>query len=256
MGMAAASSGSLVPLYRQVSEKLIAAIMEGEFPPGHALPVESELCARFQVSRITIRKALDELLERHLIVRRRGVGTFVREGQQDGWSVTLTGTLEEVLAPHRLAILREAMEAPPAEVLRFASLPAGTRLKLFEGTNYVASGTPLMHLHYYFPPGVGERLSAEGLSGATPPFRAVEKLLGLRIDHAQQVTEAMLARGSVAQGLGLAEGSAVLRAIRVYYDPQGKPVEILDAAYHPEHYRLTATLYPSARRPGAARAGG
>jgi GntR family transcriptional regulator len=246
MVIATAPSNVLVPLYRQVSEQLLKAIMGGEFAPGEALPTESELCARFGVSRITVRKALDELVERQLIIRRRGVGTFVRQSDQGTWSVTLTGLLEEVLSPNRLVVVREAVVRPPADVLEFAQLPTDTRLKLFEGTNHVADGAPLVHLHYFFPLPIGERLSAEALSGPTQPIRLVEQALGVQVDHAAQIIKPMIASLGIARHLRIAAGTAVLRAIRVYYDAQQRPIEIFDAAYHPENYRYAATLYPRA----------
>jgi DNA-binding GntR family transcriptional regulator len=240
-------SSSLVPLYRQVSEQLMAAIMGGQFAPGEALPTESALCAQYGVSRITVRKALDELVERQLIVRRHGVGTFVRESRQSNWSVKLTGLLEEVLAPHRLVVVREALARPPADLLELAQLPPGTKMALFEGTNYASDGSPLMHLCYYFPPHA-RGLSASSLTGPTPPFRQAEQALGTAVDHARQVIEAAIADGRTSRYLRIPRGTPALRAIRVYHDAAGRPVELLQAIYHPTHYRLTATLYPGAGR--------
>lgn len=239
-------STTLVPLYRQVSDRLLATIMAGDMAPGAPLPTESALCAQFGVSRITVRRALDELSERRLIVRRRGVGTFVNGGDESPWSVTLTGFLEEVLSPNRLVVERETIANPPADVLAFAKLPAGPRLKLFEATNYLPEGAPLAHLHYYFPLPIGERLSARALAGSTHVIKLVERAVGRTVDHAEQVIEATIARGKIARSLRLRAGTSVLRIIRVYRDGAQQPIEVLDAVYHPKHYRYSATLYPRA----------
>jgi GntR family transcriptional regulator len=241
-------SAALVPLYRQVSQKLLRAIMAGELKPGQAIPTEDALCAKFGVGRITVRRALDELVERHLVVRRQGVGTFVAEPHASSRSVTLTGFIEELLSPNRLVLIREAVVRPPAEVLAFAGLPDDTRLKLYEGTNHFADGSPLVHLHYYFPDRVATYLSADALTGPTPAIKLVEARLGLAVDHADQIVVPMIAGGRIARRLGVARGTAVLRAIRAYYDGEGRPIEIFDAAYHPTHYRYTARLYPRAGR--------
>lgn len=250
---ALAPSGVLVPLYRQVSDRLLKSIMGGDFAPGQALPTEDALCAKFGVSRITVRKALDELVERQLVVRRRGVGTFVRDDDRSTRSVTLSGYIDEVLSPNRLVLVREATIRPPADVRQFAQLPEDARLKLFEGTNHLADGAPLVHLHYYFPPEIGARLTGQALCGPTQPIRLIEQRLGLQVDHAEQVVEPMTATGRLARHLRIPSGTAVLRAIRVYYDADRRPIEIFDAAYHPTHYRYTAKLYPRAGRSGAAR---
>ncbi|MEP9377097.1 GntR family transcriptional regulator [Aquabacter sp. CN5-332] len=244
-------SERLIPLYRQVSDQLRAAIMAGEFAPGAALPSESELCTRFSVSRITVRKALDELVERRLIVRRQGVGSFVREETEATWSMALTGVLDEALAPHRFVVSQESTSAPPPELAAIAALPAGMRMKMFAGTNLFPDGTPLMFLRYYFPGFISDRLTSAMLEGPVAPFRLVEQVAGIAIDHAVQMTEPAIVDPIAANAIGLAPGTAILRSLRVYFDLRGRVVELLDATYHPAHYRLQATLYPSATRPSA-----
>jgi DNA-binding GntR family transcriptional regulator len=238
-----ASPGTLVPLYRQVSERLAKSIVSGELAEGQALPTEFALCAQFGVSRITVRKALDELVDRQLVIRRRGVGNFVSEDRQSTWSVTLTGVIEDVLTPSRLTIVSEKIAAPPADVLRFARLPPRTRMKLFEAANHI-EGVPLVHVRYHFPLAIAERLSAEALSGPLQAIKVVEQATGRQVDHAEQLVLPFNARGTIARSLGVSPGTAVLRAIRVYWDTAQQPMEIFDACYHPTEYRYTATLYP------------
>src|SRR4051794_24864357 len=70
-------SESTAPRYRQIAEHLRTLIDDGR--PGDRLPSDAELCARFGVSRMTARQAVDLLLAEHLVVRQRGLGTFVAE---------------------------------------------------------------------------------------------------------------------------------------------------------------------------------
>lgn len=241
-----APSASLVPLYRQVSDKLFEEIMSGKIAGGEALPPEHALCARFRVSRITIRKALDELVARRIVVRRQGVGTFVTDADRSRWSVTLTGVIEDILTPNDLDVVRKAVVCPEPDVLQFAGLPATTKLRLFEGVNYLASGTPLVHVRYYFPHWVANSLSVEALSGPKQAIKVVEEKAGCAVDHADQIVLPVIASGRIAKSLMIPAGTAVLRAVRVYYDTQSRPIEIFDAAYHPTNYRYTARLYPRA----------
>ena len=67
------------PLFQQLAATLRAAIDAGEYPPGSRLPTENELCERYSVSRVTVRKALDELSQGEFLVRKPGKGTFVAE---------------------------------------------------------------------------------------------------------------------------------------------------------------------------------
>jgi len=234
------------PLYRSVAEQLLAAVGDGRLKSGEALPGEHALCEQLGVSRITVRRALDDLVQRGVLERRRGVGTFVSERNRSAWRVQLTGVLEDVLTPSDHEIVAEVTGEPPADVLRLARLPAGTRLKVYEAVNRVG-GVPLVHISYYFPPAVARHLSAKALAARTLVVHTVERALGCRVEFAEQVVEAMVASKPIAQALGIAPGTAVLRAIRAYYDTTGRLIEILEAAYHPDNYRYTATLYPRAR---------
>lgn len=68
---------SKVPLYHQLYEKLRARIIDGRWPTGTMIPPESELCNVYQVSQITARQALENLVSDGLIYRQRGRGSFV-----------------------------------------------------------------------------------------------------------------------------------------------------------------------------------
>ena len=237
-------TAALVPLYRQLSERLAQAIVSGEYAAGAALPTEFALCETYGVSRITVRKALDELVGRRLVERRRGVGTFVAKDTATAWSVTLTGTIEDVITPSRLTILREGVESPPDDVCRFARLPETAKLKLYEATNTISGNVPLVHIRYWFPLDVADKLSAAALTGPTQAIKVVQQATGRAVDRAEQVVEPLNARGDIARRLRVPRDTAVLRAIRVYFDTAQRPIEIFDAAYHPTQYRYTATLYP------------
>lgn len=67
------------PLTHQVKDILTSGIRDGTYPPGSQLPTENKLATDFQVSRATIRRAIDELSIQGLVIRRQGVGTFVSQ---------------------------------------------------------------------------------------------------------------------------------------------------------------------------------
>ncbi|MBI4123619.1 MAG: GntR family transcriptional regulator [Betaproteobacteria bacterium] len=69
--------GAIAPLYRDVKRLLTRSIAAGEWPPGAALPSETRLAERFNVSIGTLRKAIDELVAERMVVRQQGRGTFV-----------------------------------------------------------------------------------------------------------------------------------------------------------------------------------
>jgi GntR family transcriptional regulator len=239
------------PLYRRLADELISDIESGRIAPGSALPTEHELCRLHGVSRITVRRALDVLTEGHYVLRRRGVGTFARPTDPDRWTAMFDATLEDVLPPPRLSLLREATAKPPADVLAFAELPADQRMRMLEAMNHVPNGEPLAHLHLWFPLPLGEKVTGAMLGGPLPPPRLVERQLGVRIDHAVQAVEPVIAGARVARHLRIGSGVPVLRALRVYRDRARRAVYVCDVTYHPRHFRLTARLQ-TARAAGAS----
>ncbi len=64
--------------YQTIADELHHAILNGKYLPGSQLPLEKEMCEQYQVSRITIKRAVDELVKLGLVVKRRGSGTFVK----------------------------------------------------------------------------------------------------------------------------------------------------------------------------------
>jgi len=77
LSRAAAPSPTFSPLYRQIKDLILKSLEAGEWQPGDAIPSESELAVRFNVSQGTVRKAIDEMAAENLLVRRQGKGTFV-----------------------------------------------------------------------------------------------------------------------------------------------------------------------------------
>lgn len=70
---------SITPLYQQIVDTIKKQIASGEYQPGQPLPSEAKLCETFGVSRITVRNAIQNLVDEGLLVKRHGKGTFVRE---------------------------------------------------------------------------------------------------------------------------------------------------------------------------------
>jgi GntR family transcriptional regulator len=86
-------AGSPLPLYHQLAEELLAQIHAGSYGAGAKLPSEHELAERYGVGRPTVRQATDVLVQRGLLTRRRGSGTFVRQVPAQVDLFSLAGTL-------------------------------------------------------------------------------------------------------------------------------------------------------------------
>jgi GntR family transcriptional regulator len=237
-------NASLVPLYRQVSDDLRRCIAERGLLPGDALPPEAELCRAYGVSRITIRKALDELVARHLVTRRRGSGTFISDAERIAKSVLLTGYIDDVLMLNRMTVLDERWSTLPHHVAEFAVDAGDGPFKQITGVNRITEGEPIVHIAFWFPPDIATRVSAADVGGPLPTIRHIERSHDLRMSHAVQVIDPIAAPRTIADALGIARGMPVLRALRCYRDSNGRLIELFEAHYHPTRYRFSAQLYP------------
>jgi GntR family transcriptional regulator len=87
------NSQSPKPLYRQLADVLLSRVRSGEYPPGKRIPSENRLAADYGIGRPTVRQAIDLLVRKHVLTRRRGSGTFVREEQKEVDLFSLAGTI-------------------------------------------------------------------------------------------------------------------------------------------------------------------
>lgn len=226
-------------LYLAVETALRERIRTAEFQPGDPLPTEEALCEAYGVSRITVRRALEALTAQGLIVRRRGVGSFVAEPRRPGVrSVRLTGSLDEFLATAGALHLEvRGFQSVPATATVAADLgvDVGAPVTWLELVSSLEEG-PVIHLDIYFPAAVGEKISIKDISAGVPVARTVERVTGLRIASARQVIQPALADPRSASALGIAADTPVLRLRRVYFTADKQPLEIAVLTLHPDRY--------------------
>ncbi len=235
-----------VPLYFQLARDLRQQIAGGRLKPGEALPAEERLCELYGVSRITVRRAIDDLIAEGLVARRRGVGTFVAQPQQATRSVSLVGSLYEALAyPKNIAIevLQHSEKAAPKRVAELLELQHKTLLFELQVLSRVEH-TPFAMTHFYLPADIGAQLKPAELGAGTPVARLVEKLLGEKVVRAEQTVEPESADARLAKLLEIPRGTAVLHVLRTYFSASGRPVEVAAVRYRPDQYRLRVDLLP------------
>lgn len=234
-----------IPLYHQLEHALRARIHGGEFAPGALLPTEASLCEGYGVSRITVRRALDALIAQGLIIRRRGIGSFVSERRVGVRSVRLVGALDEFLATAgELDTRLVSMDVvdPPAravEALRLAPGEMATRLELAAFLDNHAVG----HFELFFPVAIGKAVDRADIEAATPTIRVIERKLNLRVVRAEQLIEADVAGETAARHLGLSPSDPVLRVTRIYFAADGRAVEAVFVRYHSERYRYAIDFH-------------
>jgi GntR family transcriptional regulator len=238
-----------IPLYFQLQQDLLARIRAGELQPGAPLPTEEQLTQAYGVSRITVRRALEALLQEGLISRRRGVGTFVARAPGLVKSVRLSGAVDDVFSgieelSYKI-LARDVVEPPPA-VRTALALGAAERAVRLEAIAR-SSGLPFAHAEYFFPAAVGALIGDLDLTDDVPVLRVIERKLGRPVVRTEQTIEPALVDRRQAGHLGVKPRTPVLRIVRTHYVEGHRPVEVVIARYHPERYRCTVQLVA---RPG------
>ena len=235
-----------IPLYIQLEQGLKARIEAGEFKPGDCLPTEELIGQYYGVSRITVRKALEALETQGLILRRRGVGSFVAEKREGIHAVQLRGSLDEfLLAARDLAptVLSMGLVPGPDAICDEFGLPRGSAILRLELISSIEEG-PTAHSLFYFLPETAGHLTQEEVAGAAdePIIRLVERKLGVRVGKAVQELIPDLADGDTPRHLGIEPGSPILKVRRQYFSTEGELIEIAELRYHPGRYRYEVEL--------------
>ncbi len=228
---------SPVPLYYQLEQSLRERINDDEFRPGLPLPTEDQICNEYQVSRITVRRALESLQRQGLIERRRGVGSFVSDKPR-GIHSRLTGSLSEFIAvAGTLSLACIGLEEcePPADVRKTLALGGDETAVLLRTTGSL-DGKPVGYFEIWFPAEIGRHIKVDQIAENTPIIRLVEKMAQVRITRAEQTIAPDHAGSPAASYLQIDEDTPILSVERVYFAGD-RPIEVAKVRYHPDRYR-------------------
>jgi DNA-binding GntR family transcriptional regulator len=231
---------SPVPLYFQVAQHLEHMIESGELPMGTRLENETDLADQLGLSRPTMRRAIEYLVGRGLLVRKRGIGTQVVHAKVTR-QVELTSLYDDLAKTRRNPSTRVLgfRDEPASDGLAVTlGIPAGTRVYAFERLRY-ADGEPLAFMRNHVPAHL-VRLTAADLEmqGLYNLFRAN----GINLRIAKQAIGARAATAAEARALGEAKGAPLLTMERSAYDDQGRAVEHGHHVYRASRYSFDLTL--------------
>lgn len=234
------------PLYRSLATRLERRIAEGRYPIGSQLPPEPVLEQEFGVSRITIRQALSMLKRRGLVASRSGIGTVVRAGAADSKSMTVSGSIRDLIyyaAGTRYTPLGRKLVVPPPTVGAILDLPAKAKSFCFRGTRSRPQGGPFGFEEVYIPEPLGIGLDNADLGGRTL-FSLLEEKNDLKIAEVEQIITAIPAPSGISRKLGVAMRAPVLKAIRIYRLADGRPVEVAITFYNVAKFEYVMKLLP------------
>jgi GntR family transcriptional regulator len=220
-------------LYSRIETVLAGEISDGDLKVGEQLPTEDRLIARFGVSRITVRRAIQNLVSRGLVEIRRGKGTFVAAPKTTQDLKELSGFVEDMhalgLKPTARLVGKEIVTAD-ATVASQLALTTGERVVRIRRVR-LADGIPLSFDETYLPLEIGKKIMTNDLK-VEPIFSLLERKYDVPLIEAEYKLDAVAADSEVARALKVKQGSPIFRIERTSYSTHSRPVD-----YEMLHYR-------------------
>ncbi len=234
------------PLYVKIADELRDGILSRRWLPGDQLPSEPQLCREYSVSRGTVVRAIEILLQEGLAHRRQGDGTYVSRPSLHRQPGFLTGFSRAVrdqgrMPSHRVLAVKMLS---PAEAQQYGCGTAALRLSRLR----LVDGTPWAIHNSVIPEQIAARIPALTRDGAEQLHAADFSLhqsmedAGILVDHADELLRARAATSEEAALLGVPSGTALMAINRRAFDTSGRVVELVETSYVGDSYSYETRL--------------
>jgi len=225
----------LSPLYHQIKQHLLVQLNDGQLKAGDMLPSEAQLSAEFNVSRITVRRALKELIQQGILYTQQGKGTFAAHGlirEMSGFRSFSEDIRSKGLRPSS-QVLR--FEKVPAEVEVAAHLKIETEEQIYLIQRIrLADDQPVAFETAYLPASLFPNLTKYDLSQSL--YQLLAEQFHVYPAWADAEIQATSATAEVAQALRMRAGEPVLLAHRLSYTESFDIVEYVVSVYRGSHF--------------------
>lgn len=234
---------SALPLYLQLAGAVEKAVQEGTFPDGARIPSEQELIRAYGISRITVRLAMKNLFDKKLIVRRQGLGTFVRKP-------VISQPMDDLFGYYP-ALLRKGLK-PKIQILEYRTVSPDAEVR--ENLRLTPEEKTLRFIRQYFLekdvrvviemniPEVLARHWTEKEAAVENSFHLLQERAGVQILSSAVKIKASVASRELGRLLNLPPGSPVLELRRLTHSLEQKPVEYAILYFPGDSYEFTAKL--------------
>lgn len=236
------NKNSPVPIYHQLEEYIKQQIENGILMEETVIPSEREYAQTFQISRMTVRQAINNLVSEGYLKRQKGRGTFVNKKKVEQELQGMTSFTEDMLSRGM---------SPSSTLLSFQIIPADKKtafdLKIEEKDSVykikrirLADGAPMALETAYIPveivPGLTEENSNLSL------YQYIEEILSLSITEATQEIEASIASSNDAEALEINIGDPILLIERISYLQNRIPFELVKSTFRADRYRFIHSM--------------
>ena len=234
---------SLLPLYHQVEESIRQDIANRIYLPGQSIPTELELQEKFNVSRETVRKAVNNLVSAGLVEKRKGVGTFVTHPKIVHRIGHIYGSHEEILARGMIpsTIFIEKREIEPSESMR-QEMALGNGATVIKVKRLrLVNEEPVAILSSYLPKDLVPDLARVKFKNNSL-YKTLEEIYHLTLSEGDEIIEAGSIRNNDADLLQTRRRAPILVVRRLTYLDNARVIENLTALYRSDKFKYQVKL--------------
>jgi GntR family transcriptional regulator len=233
-----------IPLHYQIADYLLIMLKRGELELGENLPPEEKLRELFGVSRTTIRRSLDHLLQMGLLKRKQGSGTSWTEKAGDLLTESkLAGLNRQIFGVSQttgVKVLSKSNEMPPDEAIDFLNLRPGDEVVVFTRLR-TQDNEPVSYTTNYILKKIGSQIEAHHLEKMTM-LEALEKVVGVALGIIEHEAEITRASEKLARILEIQVLDPVLTIKTSVYDSEGIPIEVVWTHFVEDKYTFKVIL--------------
>lgn len=231
-----------VPIYHQLEEHIKQQIENEILKSGDLIPSEREFSEKNNISRMTVRQAITNLVKDGYLIRQRGKGTFVAGRKIEQKLHGLTSFTEDMLArgmTPSTKLLSFKVESPTKKIAEQLCINMDTKVYKIERIR-LGDNTPMAFEISYIATSLVGELTEDIINHSL--YKYVENQLKLPIKEATQFIEASIARKVDSQIFGIKEGTPVLLMRRYTTLENGQPFEIVKSIYRGDRYKFISKI--------------
>jgi GntR family transcriptional regulator len=236
-----------IPLYVQLEQIIKSKIMTGELLPGERIPTEKELAQAYQVSSITARQAVLDLVQEGLLSRKQGKGTFVQEGTtkvKNIMTLNVQGGHDDVvpegLTKQKVEVLNMQLAMGPKRVIQALELKEPQEVMQIRRRR-IDNGVVVSYVKNYLPAEIGSHISKDDLLSETM-LQILRGKIGLPLERGLQYIEAIIADYEIATALSIAIASPVLYLETIIFAQGDRPVDFVQTFYRSDQFKYTLNI--------------
>lgn len=235
--------GAFEPLYHQLKKIIEEKVDLEEWKPGDKISSENDLQIKYEISRNTVQRALDELVQDGILERRQGKGTFVAKPKIEQ-SLTSFYSFSKVMESQgmnpRDVILKIETTTVKSKIAKILQIDQGEEVIALQRLRQV-NDEPIILETSYLPKKIVPTLSSDDLEKYSL-YDLLEEKHKIIVTKAKEIFEPVLVRDTESKYLNIPEGAPGLLLDRIAYDTKGRPVEFCRSLIRGDRCRFYTEL--------------